>query len=178
MIRTFLIATIASLLLGCTTPAKVVTASNTVAENAKNFRVKNEKAKIYFVNGKLVGNIFGVNHKYPSDFYINSQLIGSMNHTDAMVFEIDPGNYTFSWNVRSTDPIDKKCEPQPFEMRVAAGDVLVLRGDYDLAGASSFGLIGSLISPPKSELKRDSRKAVEGKQFVEPQQCGTLCSSN
>lgn len=171
----FFVAGLAALLVGCTTPAKVINTSAEVTEKAKTFQVSSDRAKIYFVNGKLIGNIFGMNHKYPSDLYINSQLIGSMNPTDSLVFELGPGVYTFSWNVRSTDPIDKKTEPQPYEMRVAGGDLVVLRGDYDPSGGSSFGLIGALISPPKSEIKRDGKKSIEGKNFVEPEFCSNFC---
>jgi hypothetical protein len=77
-----------------------------------------------------------------------------MNKEDVMVFELKPGVYNFSWNVRSTDPIDKKSEPQIFEYRLGEGDIVVLRGDYDLGGAGSFGLIGSMFSPPKTEIKK------------------------
>jgi hypothetical protein len=45
-------------------------------------------ARIYFVGGKPVGNLFGVRHSYSSDIYINSVLIDSMNKDDVMVLNL------------------------------------------------------------------------------------------
>ena len=158
-------------LVGCVTKAQVINADSDMVSRAKLFKTSSGNARIYFVGGKLIGNMFGMRHSSSSDIYVNSQLIGSMNKDDVMVFELKPGVYSFSWNVRSTDPIEKKTEPQVFEYRLGDGDVIVLRGDFDLGGAAAFGLIGSLFSPPKTEIKKASRDDIENRNVVVPQQC-------
>lgn len=171
-----LVAVLGTFLAGCTTPA-TVTRTDTVSERrAANFEVAPDRAKVYFVNGKIVGNLFGLNHRYPSDLFVDSQPVGSMNKENVMVFDLPPGKYKFSWNVRSTDMIDKKTVPRETEFRVAGGDVLVLRGDWDPGASGSFGLIGAMISPPKTEIRRGDRADVGGKEFVLPQTCDvSLC---
>ncbi len=159
------------LLAGCVTKAQVINADNDTIFRAKTFKTSPGSARVYFVGGKLIGNLFGMRHSYSSDIYINSVLIGSMNKDDVMVFELKPGVYNFSWNVRSTDPIDKKSEPQIFEYRLGEGDIVVLRGDYDLGGAGSFGLIGSMFSPPKTEIKKINQDEIQNRNVVLPQNC-------
>jgi hypothetical protein len=171
---TFLV--VAILMTGCTTPAVVLKSDPETARKASAFEVKPDRAKVYFVSGKIVGNIFGMSHGYPSDLYVNSQLVGSKNKEDAMVFELNPGVYNFSWNVRSTDLIDKKTEPRQFETRLGAGDVVVLRGDWDPGAAHAFGLLGAMVSPPKTEIRRAERTEIANKSFVLPQSCDVkLC---
>lgn len=170
------ILVVAILLTGCTTPAVVLKSDPETARKASAFEVKPDRAKVYFVSGKIVGNIFGMSHGYPSDLYVNSQLVGSKNKEDAMVFELNPGVYNFSWNVRSTDLIDKKTEPRQFETRLGAGDVVVLRGDWDPGAAHAFGLLGAMVSPPKTEIRRAERTEIANKSFVLPQSCDVkLC---
>jgi len=160
------------MLTACTTPAVVKQADPNVAMAAKSFRGHPDRAKIYFVNGKIVGNIFGMSHRYPKDIFVNGRLIGSMNPENVMVADLNPGEYRFSWNVRSTDIIDKKTESQDALVRVAGGDVVVMVSEYDMGGAAMFGLLGSLVSPPKAQLRRGSPSDVASdKTVVAPQTC-------
>jgi hypothetical protein len=162
-------------MVACATPAVVLKSDPETARQASAFEVKADRAKVYFVSGKIVGNIFGMSHSYPSDLYVNSQLVGSKNKEDVMVFELAPGIYNFSWNVRSTDPIDKKTEPRQFEKSLKAGEVVVLRGDWDPSG-TALGLLGAMIAPPKTEIRQAERSEISNKSFVLPQSCNVkLC---
>lgn len=156
----------------CTTPAVVKQADPGVASAAKSFRGDPDRAKIYFVNGKIVGNIFGMTHRYPKDIFVNGRLIGSMNPANVMVTDFNPGEYRFAWNVRSTDIIDQKTESQDTLVRVGAGDVVVMVSEYDMGGAAMFGLLGALVSPPKAQFRRGTPADVAAdKTFVAPQSC-------
>lgn len=160
------------LITACTTPAVVRQADPGVASAAKSFRGDPDRAKIYFVNGKIVGNIFGMAHRYPKDIFVNGRLIGSMNPENVMVIDLTPGEYRFAWNVRSTDIIDKKTESQDALVRVGAGDVVVMVSEYDMGGAAMFGLLGSLMSPPKAQFRRGTPADVAAdKTVVAPQSC-------
>ena len=57
-------------LQACTTPAIVSKADDATAHKAMSFEDSSDTAKIYFVNGKVVENIFNMKHQYPSDFSI------------------------------------------------------------------------------------------------------------
>jgi hypothetical protein len=158
-------------LQGCTTPAVVSKADADMTQRAMAFEVEKDIAKVYFVNGKILENMFNMKHQYPSDFIVDGKTIGSKNKEDALVFKVKPGKYDFSWNVRSTDPIDKNANPQIMSVILQGGEILVLQGDYSLGGAAMFGLIGGMVSPPKTWLKRAERSEIQGKTIVMPQNC-------
>lgn len=157
-------------LTGCMTPAIVQSADDTTRLKALSFDVPPDRGRIYFVSGTIKENIFGMKHKYPSNFFVHGQNIGSKNPEDVMVFDLKPGQYEFHWVVRSTDPIDKNSTPETFRAVVTGGKVVVLRGDYSMGGAM-FGLVGSMVSPPKSFLVEVGRDEVMGKNVVIPQSC-------
>ena len=99
------------------------------------------------------------------------KIVGSKNKEDVLVFQVKPGKYDFSWNVRSTDPIDKNATPQVMSIILKRGEIVVLQGDYSLGGAAMFGLIGGMVSPPKTWLLRAERNEIQGKTVVLPQTC-------
>jgi len=173
------VALVSVLLVACTTPAQVTKPDAMTERKAALFEASADRAKVYLINGKIAGiagDMFGLNHGYPSDFFIDSRLIGSMNKDDALVFDLRPGVYRFSWNVRSTDLIDKKTVANDAEVRVGGGDIVVLLGDYNQGGAAFGGLIGAMISPPKTNVRRGSISDVSKKTFVVPQSCDAqLC---
>jgi hypothetical protein len=163
-------------LQACTTPAIVSKADDVTTQKAMAFEVSKDRAKVYFVNGKIVENMFNMKHQYPSDFLINGKTVGSKNKEDALVFEVKPGKFDFSWNVRSTDPIDKNALPQTMSINLTPGEILVLRGDYSLGGAAMFGLIGGMVSPPKTWLIKTEKSEISGKTIVLAQDCdANLC---
>jgi hypothetical protein len=160
----------ASILTGCMTPAIVQTADDTTRTKALSFEVPPDRGRVYFVSGTVKENIFGMKHKYPSNFFVHGQNIGSKNPDDVMVFDLKPGQYEFRWSVRSTDPIDKNSSPEPYRAVITGGRSIVLRGDYSIGGAM-FGLVGGMVSPPKSFLVEGIRDDVMGKNVVVPQSC-------
>jgi len=158
-------------LQACTTPAIVSKADDATTQKAIAFEVSNDRAKVYFVNGKIVESMFNMKHQYPSDFIVDGKVIGSKNKEDALVFEVKPGKFNFSWNVRSTDPIDKNAAQQVMPVNLMPGEILVLRGDYSLGGAAMFGLIGGMVSPPKTWLIKAEKSEIQGKTIVLAQSC-------
>jgi hypothetical protein len=163
-------------LVGCATPALVQNADDATRAKALAFDVSSDRGRVYFVSGSVKENIFGLKHKYPSNFFVHGQNIGSKNPENVMVFDLRPGQYEFQWGVRSTDPIDKNSVPAPFRAVVPPGGVLVLRGEYSIGAAMVLGLVGSMVSPPRSFLVEGSRDEVVGKVVVVPQTCPpTIC---
>jgi hypothetical protein len=63
-------------LQACTTPAIVSKADADVTRKAMAYEVSNDRAKVYFVNGKILENMFNMKHHYPSDFIIDGKTIG------------------------------------------------------------------------------------------------------
>jgi hypothetical protein len=166
------LAAVASVLVlaGCMTPAIVQTADDNTRNKALSFEVPSDRGRVYFVSGTIKENIFGMKHKYPSNFFVHGQVIGSKNPEDVLVFDLKPGQYEFQWGVRSTDPIDKNSTPETYRAVISGGRSIVLRGDYSMGGAM-FGLVGSMVSPPKSFLVEAGRDDVIGKSVVVPQSC-------
>lgn len=162
---------------GCSTPAHVLKVEIEKDPTITSFVAKPDSGRVYFTNGNIIGfNIFNHHplHTHSSDISINSVSVGSMNSNDVMVFDILPGNYKISWNVRSTDLILKKTQPTSFDFSIASGEVKVLKGDFD-NGAGN--LLGSLYNPPKTSVSESERKFFEGKNFVSPQTCpSSICN--
>jgi hypothetical protein len=159
------------LIQGCTTPAIVMQADSQTVNRAMSFDVAPDRSRVYFISGRVVENMFNMSHRYPSDFILNGKVIGSKNKDDVMVFEVKPGPYDFSWNVRSTDLIDKNASPQIMSLILSPGEIIVLQGDYSMGGGAMFGLIGSMVSPPKTWLIRTDRSKALGRNVVLPQEC-------
>jgi hypothetical protein len=165
-------------LIACTTPAVVQKADSDVENKAKSFQVDSNKSKIYFINGKMTSGLFNPTHSYPSDLAINDIVIGSMNKENVLVVDLLPGTYEFYWLPRSTDMIDKKSVPQKTKLKVDAGQVLVLQGDYSMGGAAYFGLLGSMVSPPTTSIVVASREDIKNKVVVSPQNCKPSICAN
>jgi len=160
------------LLVSCGTTANISRPSDAIQKNIAAFQVNPDRAKIYFHNGKIVGNIFGLSHKFSSDFFINSQVIGSMNDGDVMVFDLKPGTYNFGWSPRTTNFEYKNVKSIFREFKVSAGEVLIIRGDWELSGVAMFtGVVGQLLAPPKPFISNSDKSAVQKLQVVIPQSC-------
>ena len=164
-------------LFGCSTPAHVLKVEPEKDPTITSFVSKPDLGRVYFTNGNIIGfNIFNHHpvHRHSSDISINSVLIGSMNFNDVMVLDILPGDYKISWNVRSTDLILKQTQPTTFNFSIIAGEIKILKGDFD-NGAGN--LLGTLYNPPKTSVTESERKFFEGKNFVMPQTCpSNICN--
>ena len=162
-------------LSGCNTPALVNKVDEDTQKNALNFQPNPQFARVYFVTGKIMGTMFNNNHSYPADIFVNTTQIGSINKDNVLYFQLKPGNYDFSWAVRNTNLIVKQTVPQKTNFDIFAGQVLVLRGDYN-QGGSVFGLLGAMIAPPTSVITVADRDEASKKQVVTPQTCDpSLC---
>jgi hypothetical protein len=89
------------LLAGCWGPPPVL-ASSEVTQAAINLETPPaDRARVFVFTGR--GPIFGsgsvpqVSHNIAADIYVNDVKIGTVNPKEAMVFDVAPGRYSFSW---------------------------------------------------------------------------------
>jgi hypothetical protein len=155
---------------GCAIKANVVKHDEQSTSKAKNFTPHEKLAKIYFLTTSK-DNWLGMKTGYSADLKVNGTLIGSINDDSVMYFNLSPGAYKFDWFMRSSDLFESKATSVEFPYRVAAGDVVILRGKYNPGGAG-FGLIGALISPPKYEIEIGTdRNLIKELEVAAPQSC-------
>jgi hypothetical protein len=173
-----LLIVVSFFMVGCSTPATVVKLDSDKEASVKYFVSKPDLGRVYFTNGKIIGtlnNIFNFNpvHRNSSDVLLNTIVIGAINYEDILVFDVPPGKYKISWGVRSTDLILKQTKVSEFEFTIVAGEIKILKGDFD-QGAGN--LLGTLYNPPKTTVTESDREFLKGKNFVAPQSCpSNLC---
>jgi hypothetical protein len=156
---------------GCAIKANVVKHDEQSSSKAKNFTPDEMLAKVYFLT-TTKDNIFKFKQGYSADLKINDTVIGSINDDNVMYFKLRPGSYKFQWLIRSSDIIESRGASVDFPYRVAAGDVVILRGKYNPGGAAGFGLIGALVSPPKYEMEISTdRDLIRELEVAAPQSC-------
>jgi hypothetical protein len=169
--KKLLIALLAIGAVGCAIKADVVKHDDQSTEKAKNFIQDEKLAKIYFLTSSN-DNFFKIKTGHSADFKVNGITIGSINDENVMYFKLVPGTYKFEWRMRSTDIFESRATSVEFPYRVAEGDVIILRGKYNAGGASSFGLIGALMSPPKYEIEvSGDRNVIKDLVVAAPQSC-------
>lgn len=112
---------------GCAIKANVVKHDEQSTSKAKNFTPHEKLAKVYFLTTSK-DNWLGMKTGYSSDLKVNGTLIGSINDDHVMYFYLSPGAYKFEWFMRSSDLFESKATSVEFPYRVAAGDVVILRG--------------------------------------------------
>ena len=159
-----------ALLGACSTPAKVNEVDAQTQRDVLGFQSNPGSARVYIFTGKLIGGLFNSNHTFPADIYVNTTQIGSINNENVMYFELKPGHYDFSWVARNNDLIVKQTVPLKSNFDLLAGQILVLRGDYDLGG-THFGLIGAMINHPSTVIVKAQQDDVLQKKVVTPQTC-------
>ncbi len=171
---TLLISTF--LIFGCAIKADVVKHDDKVSSKAKNFETDDKLAKIYFLTTSK-DNLFKMKAGHSADLKVNGSVIGSINDDNVMYFKLMPGTYKFEWVMRSSDIFETRATSVEFPYRVAAGDVVILRGKYNAGGAAAFGLLGALMSPPKYEMEiSNDREMIKELNVAAPQNCpSNLC---
>ncbi len=156
---------------GCAIKANVVKHDEQSSVTAKNFTADEKLAKVYFLTTSK-DNWLSMKTGYSADLKINDTLIGSINDDNVMYFNLAPGAYRFEWFMRSSDLIESRSTSVELPYRVAAGDVIILRGKYNAGGSAGFGLIGALISPPKYEMEiSKDRDLIKELVVAAPQSC-------
>ena len=173
-INVILYTVLSILFVGCAVPAKVYKADTETEAQAVNFEVSEDKGKIYFITGVHRSPLIDIKLKDPMDIYVKDQNIGSMNHKDVMVFELEPGLYDFSWKPRTNDPLKANTELKPLTIDIQAKQIYVLQGNYS-QGGTGFGLIGGAIVPPTAHTIQVSKEKISGLNVVIPQNCGSIC---
>ena len=90
-------------LTGCFGPQPVL-ASSEVTQAAVNLEnPPADRARVFVFTGRnplfSAGGGPMVSHILPADIYVNNIKIGTVNPKEAMVFDIAPGRYSFSWMI-------------------------------------------------------------------------------
>lgn len=65
-------------------------------------------------------------HSLPADIYVNNVKIGTVNPKEAMVFDVAPGRYSFSWMI--------------YNQKVGWGEEMRPEA-FDLSGGTNFGIL-------------------------------------
>ncbi len=174
--KNFVLSLLVLVLVGCAIKADVVKHDEKASSNAKNFITDEKLAKIYFLTTSK-DNFFKIKTGHSADLKINGTVIGSINDDNVMYFKLMPGTYKFEWVMRSSDIFETRATSVEFPYRVAAGDVVILRGKYNAGGGAAFGLLGALMSPPKYELEvSNDRDMIKELNIAAPQNCpSNLC---
>ena len=163
-------------LTGCA--AKVPTVAHSAADTIeyKTFSAPSHSSRIYFLNGITTGPgpDIPLRHGFSSELLIDGVMVGHVNKSDVLVFDVQPSEYTFSW--RPT--VDHDAESDALQITTMPGQIIVLRSVFN-SGGSGFGLVGSLISPPSTELQHSTDTAgIKGLEFVTALDCPVnICTS-
>jgi hypothetical protein len=130
-------------------PAKNAGAPTTLEQAVQANTPSVGKARIHFVLGRNKALLMDMAEDLPADFIVNGATVGGVNKGQVLVIEFDPGIYDFSWRRRYNGADDVKMT---YTHKVLhPGDMIYLRADIDHGYGSSFGAIGMMIDPPRSE---------------------------
>lgn len=128
------------LVAACGPPAKSVqpiAADPTTARSATSLqRPPADRARVIVMSGETFrytgrGSSYIAPHDMPGDIYVNDTKVGTLNHSEAMVFDLAPGAYSFSWIAfkESADTMKQRSEPSRHNLN--GGGLLVLMTWYD-----------------------------------------------
>jgi|FreactcultureFD7_1027221.scaffolds.fasta_scaffold02126_5 hypothetical protein len=150
-------------LMACAGIAPVVKYDPIIEAKARSFEVKPGLAKVYFTGGDKKGSLFGDRpHGLRSNLFVNGLQIASVNSPDTVVFDLRPGTYSFSWGATNA---------QTITIPIAAGEIVAIRGDYNMGGGAYFGAIGALAGGPFTSIVRIDKSQLNMTQIVAPQTC-------
>jgi hypothetical protein len=155
-----------------TTPPPIQTTKHTDEDVARyqSFNAPKGAGRVYFTNGLVTGaSMFSEKvHNFPTALIVDGVIVGKINKGDVLVLDVKPGNYEFMWR-SAYEGNDMKAKP--LVLGVVAGEVLILKSEYNLGGIG-FGLIASLLTPPSFELSstRD-RDGIQDLNFVKATTC-------
>jgi len=147
-------------LMGCTPtqPIREPLSSNTM-QTLRDGRIPNGQARICMQLGVLnSGGIFGIKHesKMPTIFKINGVEIGSVYPNEAIVVDLYPGTYQFSW-VAVNEHDKDVFVVTPLSMTVENGSFYNIKANHymnmglgGIIGAIAGNYTGSLDAIPSS----------------------------
>lgn len=143
-------------LTGCLGPPPVL-ASSEVTQAAINLEPPPaDRARVFAFTGR--GPLFSggskatTSHILPADIYVNNVKIGTVNPKEAMVFDVTPGRYSFSWMIYN-QRVGWGEEMRPGVFELPGGAIVGISAEY--VGGTYFiseGVMTSLFD--KSGQKR------------------------
>ncbi|MDP1841037.1 MAG: hypothetical protein Q8N31_02635 [Reyranella sp.] len=143
-------------LTGCLGPPPVL-ASSEVTRAAINLEEPPaDRARVFAFTGR--GPLFSgggkatTSHILPADIYVNNVKIGTVNPKEAMVFDVAPGRYSFSWMIYN-QRVGWGEEMRPGIFELPGGVIVGISAEY--VGGTYFiseGVMTSLFD--KSGQKR------------------------
>jgi hypothetical protein len=111
------------LLSACFSGPPPVLASPEVTQAAVNFETPPmDRARVYVFTGRapMRGYLSGpmVDHTLPADIYVNGVKIGTVKPKEAMVFDVAPGSYRFTWMIYNQKAgLGEEMKPSTFDLR-------------------------------------------------------------
>jgi hypothetical protein len=135
-----------ALLAGCFGPQPVL-ASTEVTQAAMTLEPPPaDRARVFVFTGR--GPIFSGGtklqryHSLPADIYVNNVKIGTVNPKEAMVFDVAPGRYSFSWMIYNQKVgWGEEMRPEAFEL--SGGTNFGILAEY--AGSTTYFVTGAVL---------------------------------
>lgn len=130
------------------------------------FKDPGENARVWFFGGDKKGSLFGDRpHGFSPSLYLNAIMIAKLHPDDVLVFDVKPGFYSFGWGLGSNQPSSQ------YQVNVQKGELVILRGDYNMGAGAYFGVIGNAVAGPGTSVVRVGKTDLPPKTIVAPQNC-------
>jgi hypothetical protein len=128
-----------ALLAGCFGPPPVLASSEVTQAAVALEKPPANRARVFVFTGRgplfTGGSVPQVSHHLAADIYVNDVKIGTVNPGEAMVFDVAPGRYSFSW--------------LPYNQKAGWGEE-TSEASSSFPAASSSGFRPSTPAPPTS----------------------------
>jgi hypothetical protein len=118
-----------------------------------------DKARIYVFTGRsYVGNQFFTTrraHGMPADIFVDDTKIGTVSPREALVFDVRPGKYSFSWMIYNQKRGFLETM-KPAEVNATGGETLLLSAELEgFSFEFSTGVLTSLVDADRKRLLSD-----------------------
>lgn len=163
-----------TVLPGCSGGPPPVLASPEVTQAAVNLeKPPMDRARVFVFTGRapMRGFLSGpmVDHSLPADIYVDNIKIGTVKPKEAMVFDVAPGRYTFTWMIYNQKAgLGEEMKPSVFELR--GGTVAGLSADV---AAFTFSVNQGVMT---FLFDKDGQRLAPDVKVVRPVHCPpTIC---
>jgi hypothetical protein len=134
-------------------------------QNAANFVASQGSAKVYLVGGKWGYGSFMDPTIPGAELVINNVSIVKFGKDEVGVVDVRPGNYNFTWK-----DINNEGKAEILSKQLSAGEILILRADFKMGGASLF--LGPLAASATNKISEVSdRSSIKNKRLVIASNC-------
>lgn len=160
-------------LAGCFGPQPVLASSEVTRDAVNRESPPADRARVFVFAGQAPLFSSGAgplrSHILPADIYIDGVKIGTVNPKEAMVFDIRPGRYTFTWMIYN-QRVGWGEEMRPSVFNLPGGRTTTISADYYITTYFlTEGAAASLFD-------KDQRRLAPDVTVVRPVHCPpTLC---